>query len=124
MNLPGASARLPARLLALLFLVYLLGFLDRQIVNIIAEPMKHDLMLADWQLGALTGLAFAMLYSMLGIPIARLSDTGNRRVIISLALLAWSSFTALCGLTQNFVQILLCRIGVGMGEAVCSPPSR
>lgn len=120
----AATERLPAKLLFMLFLIYLLGFLDRQIVNIIAEPMKRDLALADWQLGALSGLAFAMLYSLLGIPVARLSDRGNRRVIISAALFVWSAFTALCGLSQNFIQILLCRIGVGMGEAGCSPPAQ
>jgi len=107
----------------LLLGIYTLNFLDRQVVNILAEPIKQDLGLKDWQLGALTGLAFAVFYTFLGIPIARLAERGNRPLIIAVALAVWSAFTVVCGLAQNFVHLLLARIGVGVGEAGCSPPS-
>ncbi|PZQ22693.1 MAG: MFS transporter [Sphingopyxis macrogoltabida] len=103
--------------------IYALNFLDRQIVNILAEPIKRDLGLADWQLGLMTGFAFALFYTFLGIPIARLAETGNRVRIIAVAMAVWSFFTVLCGFAQNFIQLLLLRIGVGVGEAGCSPPS-
>jgi MFS family permease len=103
--------------------IYALNFLDRQIVNILAEPIKQELGLADWQLGLMTGFAFALFYTFLGIPIARLAETGNRVRIIAAAMAVWSLFTVLCGFAQNFAQLLLLRIGVGVGEAGCSPPS-
>jgi len=114
----------PGYAIALLFVIYTLNFLDRQIINILAEPIKHDLGLADWQLGAMTGLAFALFYTTLGLPIARLADRHHRGKIIAISLLIWSGFTALCGLAGNFVQLLLFRIGVGMGEAGCSPAAQ
>ncbi|MES2035817.1 MAG: MFS transporter [Pseudomonadota bacterium] len=107
----------------LLLGIYTLNFLDRQVVNILAEPIKQDLGLKDWQLGALTGLAFAVFYTFLGIPIARLADRANRPLIIAGALAIWSAFTVACGLAGNFTHLLLARIGVGVGEAGCSPPS-
>lgn len=110
--------------LCLLLVVYALSFLDRQIVNILAEPIKRDLHLADWQMGAMTGLAFALLYTTLGVPLARLSDRGNRSWIISGSLLVWSGFTVLCGLSTSFIHLLLARVGVGVGEAGCSPPAQ
>ncbi|APW71669.1 spinster family MFS transporter [Sphingopyxis granuli] len=110
-------------ILTLLLVVSTLNFLDRQIINILVEPIKQDLQLADWQLGMLTGLSFALFYSVLGLPIARLADRSNRPVIIGVSLLAWSAFTALCGLAGSFVQLLLARIGVGCGEAGGGPPS-
>jgi len=107
--------------LSLLLVIYILNFLDRQIVNILAEPIKRDLGLRDWQLGLMTGLAFALFYTVLGIPIARLAERSNRVRIIAVSLAVWSLFTAACGFAQNFLQLLLCRIGVGVGEAGCSP---
>ncbi|MGE0621169.1 MAG: spinster family MFS transporter [Pseudomonadales bacterium] len=107
----------------LLFLVYVFNFIDRQIVTILAEPIKRDLGIADWQLGLMTGTAFAIFYCTLGIPIARLAERRNRPWIIGLSLAAWSGFTALCGLAQNFWQLVLARIGVGVGEAGCTPPA-
>ncbi|WP_334163742.1 spinster family MFS transporter [Phenylobacterium sp.] len=109
--------------LVLLFLFYLFNFLDRQIVNILAEPIKTDLGLADWQLGAMTGLAFALFYTVLGIPLARYADrpTTDRPKLMAVCVIIWSGMTALCGLAANFVQLLLFRIGVGIGEAGCSP---
>ena len=110
-------------ILVLLSITYTLSFIDRQIINILAEPIKHDLHLADWQMGAMTGLAFALLYTILGIPIARLSERGNRSFIVASALALWSCFTILSGLAHNFIHLLLARIGVGVGEAGCTPPA-
>ncbi len=107
----------------LLLGIYLINFLDRQVVNILAEPIKEDLGLADWQLGLMSGLAFAVFYTFLGIPIARMAERKNRAVIIGSAVAVWSGFTALCGMATNFWQLVLFRIGVGVGEAGCTPPA-
>jgi predicted MFS family arabinose efflux permease len=120
---PLASARYRTYVLAMLVVVYVFNFLDRQIVTILAEPIKIDLGLNDTQIGLMTGLAFAIFYTVLGIPIARLADRANRVSIISAALVIWSGMTALCGAAQNFTQMLAARIGVGVGEAGCSPPA-
>lgn len=109
--------------LALLTLVYFFSYMDRYILAILLELIKKDLVLSDAQLGMLSGLAFAVFYAGLGIPVARLADRTNRRNIIAIALALWSGMTALCGLAQNFVQLLVARIGVGVGEAGSSPPS-
>ena len=110
-------------MLWVLLIVYIFNFLDRQIVNILAEPIKADLGLTDTELGLLAGPAFAVFYALLGIPIARYADKeGTNRIrLISLALAIWSAMTAVCGLAQNFVQLLFARIGVGIGEAGCTP---
>jgi MFS family permease len=107
----------------MLLLVYILNFVDRQVINILAEPIKRDLGLSDTALGMMSGLAFAVFYTVLGLPIARLADRSNRPVIIAIALAVWSGFTVLCGLAQNFVHLVLARIGVGIGEAGCTPPA-
>lgn len=109
--------------LSVLVVVYTFNFIDRQILSILLEPIKQDLGLSDTQLGLLTGFAFALFYATLGIPIARLADKSNRRNLIALALTIWSGMTALSGLAQNFWHLLLARIGVGVGEAGCSPPA-
>ena len=109
--------------MCLLMLMLVVNFLDRQIINILAEPIKHDLGLADWQLGVMTGLAFALFYTLFGLPMASLADRRNRSKIIGFSVLAWSVFTALCSAAQNFVQLLLLRIGVGVGEAGGTPPA-
>lgn len=116
------DARLRVTLWTLL-VVYIFNFLDRQIVNILAEPISKDLGLSDTQIGLMTGIAFAAFYTILGIPIARYADrpTTNRVGLISVALAIWSGMTVLCGVAQNFVQLLLARIGVGVGEAGCTP---
>ncbi len=113
----------PKVMLFALLLVYILNFLDRQIVNILAEPIKRDLGLSDTQLGLLAGPAFAVFYAVLGIPIARYADNTrtNRVWLISLCLAVWSAMTAVCGVAQNFLQLALARIGVGVGEAGCTP---
>ncbi|MFZ4688227.1 MAG: spinster family MFS transporter [Polymorphobacter sp.] len=110
-------------LLWTLLVVYILNFLDRSIISILAEPIKRDLGLTDTQLGLMTGLAFALFYAVLGIPIARYADrpAANRVKLISVSLVLWSGMTAISGLAQNFGQLLLARIGVGVGEAGCMP---
>lgn len=107
----------------LLLIVYIFNFIDRQIVNILAEPIARDLKLSDTQIGLMTGLAFALFYTVLGLPIARYADrpTTSRPRLIALALAVWSGMTALCGVAQNYAQLLLARIGVGVGEAGCTP---
>lgn len=109
--------------LALLLAVYTSNFIDRTIIGILGQAIKVDLQLNDTQLGLLQGFAFAVLYTTLGIPIARFAERRNRVAIISICLVIWSGFTALCGIAQNFVQLLLYRVGVGVGEAGCSPPA-
>jgi len=107
----------------LLFVVYVFNFVDRQILSIVMEPIKKELGLHDWQLGVLSGLAFAFLYSTLGIPIARMADYKSRVNIILWSLVIWSSFTAVTGLARSFWHVLFARVGVGIGEAGCSPPA-
>ncbi|MBX3510506.1 MAG: MFS transporter [Hyphomonadaceae bacterium] len=109
--------------MGLLLLIYIMNFVDRQVVNILAEPIKNELGLLDWQLGAMSGFAFAVFYTVLGLPIARLAESGHRPYIIAAALAVWSGFTALCGVAQNFTQLVLARVGVGVGEAGCTPPA-
>jgi len=109
--------------LFLLFLVYTFNYVDRQVLIILAEPIKLEFKLKDWQLGFLTGTAFALFYATLGIPIARLADRLNRVNIIAAALTIWSSMTAACAVTTNFAQLALARVGVGVGEAGGSPPA-
>ena len=109
--------------LFLLTATYFFSYMDRQILAILLEDIKADLLLTDTQLGLLSGLAFALFYATLGIPVAALADRMNRVNIISIALALWSGMTALCGFAQNFTHLLLARIGVGVGEAGSSPPS-
>jgi len=109
--------------LAMLTAVYALNFIDRQILVILQEPIKADMGLSDAQLGLLSGFAFAVIYVTAGIPIAYWADRGNRRNVISLAVAVWSGMTAVSGLAQNYGQLLLARIGVGLGEAGGSPPA-
>ena len=121
---PAAKPQQSLRVvLWLLLIVYIFNFLDRQIVNILAEPIRRDLGLSDTQIGLMTGIAFAAFYTVLGLPIARFADrpTTNRSGLISVALATWSGMTALCGMAGNFWQLLLARIGVGVGEAGCTP---
>lgn len=117
--------REPSRgvVLAMLLLVYTFNFLDRQILGILAQPVKAALRLDDFQLGLLGGLAFAVLYSTLAIPLALLADRTSRTWVITVSLAVWSGFTALCGAAQNFTQMFLFRLGVGVGEAGGVAPS-
>ena len=109
--------------LVLLTIVYGFNFIDRQIMGILAPFIQEDLGLTNTQLGLLIGLAFAVFYTFVAIPIAWLADRFNRVNILSIALATWSGFTALTGLANNFLQIGLARMGVGVGEAGGSPPS-
>jgi MFS family permease len=109
--------------LFVLMLIYVVSFIDRQVINILAEPIKNELHLLDWQVVLLSGFAFGVVYALLGLPIGRLADRSNRVVIISACLAAWSAFTGACGLAQNFIQLVLARAGVGIGEAGCNPAS-
>lgn len=109
--------------LGLLFVVYIFNFIDRQILGILAQPIKEDLGLSDTQMGFMGGIAFAIFYTFLGVPIARLADRGVRRNIVATCLTIWSGMTVLCGMAAGFVSLLLCRVGVAVGEAGGSPPS-
>jgi predicted MFS family arabinose efflux permease len=109
--------------LSLLVLAYTLNFIDRTIIATIGQAIKVDLKLTDTELGLLGGFSFAVLYTILGIPIARAAERWNRVSIISLAMVLWSGFTAACGLAGNFLQLLALRVGVGFGEAGLSPPA-
>ncbi len=101
----------------MLIVVYTFNFIDRQIVGILAGPIKAELGLSDTQLGLMGGLAFALFYTALGVPIGLLADRKSRVWIMTAALALWSGFTALCGVAQNFWQLFLARMGVGVGEA-------
>ena len=109
--------------LAVLFLGYVVNFIDRSILSILLEPIKQELLLTDTQLGLLGGLAFALFYATLGIPIASLADRWSRVKVLAIAMVIWSGMTALCGMANNFIMLLMARIGVGVGEAGASPPS-
>jgi len=120
-NVPSKPYRM--YVLILLTLVYTFNFVDRQIIGILLPAIKADLGLADWQLGIVSGFAFALLYTILGIPIARIADRTNRVTIVAISLAVWSGFTAICGMANNFAQLAIARLGVGIGEAGGSPPS-
>jgi len=121
-----AMAAIPSKrgiTLFLLLVVYTFNFIDRQIVGILAIPIKADLGLSDTQLGLMGGLAFALFYTGLGIPIAMLADRFSRTWIITISLAFWSAMTAVCGLANNFWQLFAARMGVGIGEAGGVAPS-
>jgi predicted MFS family arabinose efflux permease len=109
--------------LALLVVAYTLNFVDRQVIGILAGPIKAELALSDTQLGVMGGVAFALFYSVLGIPLGLLSDRTSRSGVISGAIALWSGFTALCGLATGFWSLFVCRVGVGVGEAGGVAPS-
>mgnify|MGYP003628304675 CR=1 FL=1 len=119
----SAARRRANYALAVIFIVTMLNFLDRQVISIVAEPIKRDLGLSDTQLGLMTGLSFAVFYTTLAIPLAALADRWNRSRIIGIAIAVWSLMTVLCGLAGNFVQLFLARVGVGIGEAGSAPAS-
>ena len=109
--------------LGLLFVVYVFNFIDRSILGILNQPIKEDLGLSDTQMGFLGGVAFAIFYTFVGIPVARLADTKVRRNVVAVSLALWSGMTMVCGFVLNFWQLLAARIGVAVGEAGGSPPS-
>jgi predicted MFS family arabinose efflux permease len=110
--------------LALLVVVYTCNFIDRSILSILQQPIKEELHLSDAQLGLLGGFAFALLYAVLGVPIARLAERKNRRAIITASLVVWSAMTALCGLAGSYPVLLALRVGVGVGEAGAGPATQ
>lgn len=110
-------------LLAILLIVTALSQVDRNIINILAEPIKHELGLVDKQLGLLTGLSFALFYAVLGLPIARFADRNSRPLVIGLSILVWSLFTMLSGFATSFLWLMVARIGVGCGEGGSGPAS-
>jgi len=107
--------------LGVLVVVYTFNFIDRQILSILIDPIKADLGVSDLVMGLLSGTAFALFYAVLGMPLALVADRWNRRNLIGLSLLIWSGMTALSGLAANVWQLAAARIGVGIGEAGCSP---
>jgi MFS family permease len=120
----GTHCRTPGgRVLAILLLAYIFNFIDRQIIGILAVPIKAELQLSDTQLSLMGGIAFALFYSGLAIPIAWLADRRSRVNIIAASVALWSAFTAACGLAQNFWHLFLARMGVGIGEAGGVAPS-
>lgn len=119
----AVSSKVAGYGLFMLTLVYAFNFVDRQILVILQEPIKMELGLSDAQLGLLSGFSFALVYITAGIPIAYWADRSNRRNIIAAALTVWSGMTALSGFAQSYTQLLLARIGVGIGEAGGSPPA-
>lgn len=120
---PGVSKAYRNLVLGLLVLAYTFNFIDRTIISTIGQAIKLDLKLTDTQLGLLGGLSFAILYTLLGVPIARLAEHRSRVWIITVSLVLWSGFTAACGMASSFLQMLALRVGVGIGEAGCSPPA-
>src|SRR5215211_5653574 len=123
MSTDARGLRSPNLVLALLLLAYIFNFLDRQILGILAGPIIADLKLSDAEFGAIAGLAFAILYSVLAVPLAMLADRTSRSRVIAGALVVWSGFTALCGTATSFAQLFLFRLGVGIGEAGGVAPS-
>jgi len=125
--MPAATATRPDPhrnvVLGMLLVVYVFNFVDRQILSILAAPIQADLQLSDSEMGMLGGLAFALLYSTMAVPLAALADRSSRSWVIAVSLAAWSGFTALCGVATNFWHIFFARLGVGIGEAGGVAPS-
>lgn len=117
------SPRYSAWVLGILLVAYILNFVDRQVLALVAEDVKADMGLTDAQLGWLLGPAFVLFYTIAGIPLARLADTTSRKSVVAVGLALWSGMTAVSGAAANFTQLLLARFGVGIGEAAGTPPS-
>jgi len=112
-----------AYVLGALLVVYTFNFIDRILLGVVQENIKHDLGVSDFQLGLLGGPAFAILYTLMGVPIARYAERGNRITIVAIGAAVWSVMTAACAFAGSFLQLAAARIGVGIGEAACTPPS-
>lgn len=110
--------------LVILFLVTTSNYFDYFILSVVLEPIKHEFQVSDTMLGLLSGLCFALVYALAGLPIARWADRGNRRTVITLALTGWSVMTAACGLAQSFWQLALARFGLGVAEPGALPPAQ
>ncbi len=119
---PDVSQAYAYYVLGVLFVVTIFNYIDRQILSILLQPIKDDLKISDTALGFLTGLAFAIFYTVAGIPLARIADRWSRRSLIAICLAIWSLMTAVSGLARGFTDLALARIGVGIGEAGSAPP--
>ncbi|MBX9747896.1 MAG: MFS transporter [Hyphomonadaceae bacterium] len=113
-----------AYVLFVLVIIYTFNFIDRLLISIVQEDIIREFGVSNFMVGLLGGPVFAILYTTLGIPIARLAERANRITIVSIGAFIWSLMTAACGFAGNFVQLALCRLGVGIGEAACVPPSQ
>ena len=118
------SPRYRSYVLALLTLGYVFNFVDRQVMTILLEPIKAEFNASDSAMGLLSGLAFALFYAVLGVPVARLADRWSRRNVLAISMTIWSAVTALCAGANSFAQLALLRVGVGIGEAGGTPPSQ
>ena len=118
---PWPSAGMAWYAVAILVIAFIFSFVDRIIIGLLVEPIKQDLGVSDFGIGMLGGLAFAVFYALVGIPIGRLADRYSRRKIIGIGIFLWSLATAACGLAKNFWHLFLARVGVGVGEAALSP---
>jgi MFS family permease len=123
-NLTAPEARYRRYMLIVLMTIYGFNGMDALALGLVAQDIKRDLGLSDTELGTLSGIAFALFYSLLGLPIARWADRGNRVAIISLALTVWSALLVLCGLAATYGQLLVIRMGVAVGESGCNPPAQ
>ncbi len=110
-----ASLAYPWFVVAILMVAYVFSFVDRQILNLLVGPIRADLGISDTQMSLLMGFSFAIFYTILGIPLARIADAKSRRGLIVAGIVVWSAMTALCGLAKHYWQLLLFRIGVGVG---------
>ena len=108
-------------ILALLMVAYSISFMDRYVMNLLLDPIKADMHLTDTQVSLLAGAGFAVFYVLMGIPLGRLSDSKSRVKLIAGGMAVWSIMTSFCGLTKNYLQLMLARMGVGVGEAALSP---
>lgn len=120
-ELPYPRERAAWYLVGVLMSIYVFSYVDRQILSLLVGPMKRDLGLSDTQVSLLMGTSFAVFYSVCGIPLGRLADSRSRRAIIAVGLVLWSAMTASCGLARHYWQLLLLRMGVGVGEAALGP---
>jgi len=120
---PTARTVRPGLVLGMLCFIYVLNFLDRQLISILAKPMQDGLGITDGQLGKLTGFYFALFYCFIAIPVGWLADRTNRMKVLSTACALWSAATAACGMANNYAQLVIARMAVGVGEAGGVPPS-
>lgn len=119
---PSESSATRARLgVALLLAIYVVAFVDRQVLALLVQPIRADLEISDTQMSLLLGASFAIFYTLLGLPLSTLADRWSRRGTIGIGLVAWSAMTVACGLSQSYTQLFLARVGVGVGEAALSP---
>ncbi|MEO8453216.1 MAG: MFS transporter, partial [Gemmatimonadota bacterium] len=116
-----ARSRAPWYLLGVLTLAYTFSFIDRQILNLLVAPIRRDLALTDFDMSLLQGFAFAIFYTLLGIPLGRLADRTDRRRLVAAGIALWSIMTVVCGAARTYGQLFVARIGVGVGEAALSP---